>query len=132
MAALASLSASSFPRTSAWPGTQCIVIVAPWLTILLLASITRIWLAWPGLSDIRASRWIPAWLSEYILNWSPGLALELAYSLALVIPSSSPLYTICWLPIFQSLEYIGLVGVFSKTIKPAPMPVCSGIDEASV
>ena len=63
VASLARTSAVSFPRTSSWPGTQLIIIVAPWLTILLLASTTRIWLAWPGLSDRVASRRIPAWLS---------------------------------------------------------------------
>ena len=42
VACLASLSASSFPTISEWPGTQMILILVPWLIKALDANIASI------------------------------------------------------------------------------------------
>jgi len=60
VASLASLSASSFPSTSVWPGTQLRVIVAPFATICFAAVIARIWQSCPGLSEGVFSLYRPA------------------------------------------------------------------------
>jgi hypothetical protein len=64
VAALASVSALSFPSKSVCPGTQCSVILACLLVSYFAALMALIWQACPGLADGFLSLHNPAWLSE--------------------------------------------------------------------
>ena len=92
VAVLANSSAFSFPIISEWPRTQAKVILAFRLLIILDASIALICWLCPGLFKGVLSLKRAAWLSEKTIKLSPSFAVLLAYSIAYIIASSSPLY----------------------------------------
>ena len=110
MAILANLSTSSFPIILEWPGTQAKVILAFRLIIVLDASIALICWLCPGLSEGVLSLKRAAWLSEKTVKLSPSFAVLLAYSIACVIASSSPLYTNSASPKLPIFVNVGLKG----------------------
>ena len=104
------MSAFSFPIISEWPGTQAKVILAFRLIIILDANIALICWLCPGLSEGVLSLKRAAWLSEKTVKLSPSFAVLLAYSMACVIASSSPLYTNSASPKLPIFVNVGIRG----------------------
>ena len=92
VAVLVNSFAFSFPIILEWPGTQAKVILVFRLLIILDASIALICWLCPGLFKGVLSLKRAAWLFKKTIKLSPFFAVLLAYSMACVIASSSPLY----------------------------------------